>query len=126
MISRRTKPKTVGEYIQSAAPEARPKLRQMRACVRAAAPEAQESLKWGMPAFSYKRILVMFAAFKGHVSLFPTGSAIKAFAKDLSKFKTGRGTIQFPLERPLPLALIRRMTRFRIRESVERDGKWRS
>jgi len=126
MISRKAKLKTVGDYIQIAAKEARPKLREMRACIRAAAPGARENLKWGMPAFSYKRILVMFAAFKNHISLFPTGSAIKAFAKDLSKFKTGRGTVQFPLERPLPLALIRRMTKFRVRESVEKDGKWRA
>ena len=98
----------------------------MRACIRKAAPGATESLKWGMPAFSGRRILVMFAAFKHHIGFYPTPSAVKAFAKDLSKFKTAKGSIQFPLERPLPLALIRRITAFRVGESNEEDRKWRS
>ncbi|MGE5327681.1 MAG: iron chaperone [Deltaproteobacteria bacterium] len=120
------KAKTVDEYIQAAPPEARARLRQMRACIRKAAPGAIESLKWSMPAFSAKRILVMYAAFKNHVSLFPTPSPMKAFAKDLEGFKTGRGSIQFPLEKPLPLALIRKITLYRVRESAEKDAKWRS
>jgi uncharacterized protein YdhG (YjbR/CyaY superfamily) len=126
MTTRKAKPQTVSEYIAAAPKEARGKLREMRACIRKAAPGAQESLKWGMPAFSERRILVMFAAFKHHVSLFPTASALRAFAKDLAAFKTGKGSIQFPLERPLPLALIRKITVFRVRESKERDKKWRS
>jgi uncharacterized protein YdhG (YjbR/CyaY superfamily) len=79
-----------------------------------------------MPAFSYRRILVTFAAFKHHIGFYPTPSAVSAFAKDLSKFATAKGSIQFPLERPLPLALIRKITAFRVRESIEDDRKWRS
>jgi uncharacterized protein YdhG (YjbR/CyaY superfamily) len=79
-----------------------------------------------MPAFSYKRILVVFAAHKGHIGFYPTPSAVKAFAKDLSNFATASGSIQFPMEKPLPLALIRKITEFRVRESVEEDGKWRT
>ena len=126
MKPKRAKPKTASEYIAAAPPEARAKLRQMRACIRKAAPRATESLKWSMPAFSSSRILVMYAAFKNHVSLFPTPSAMKAFAKDLAAYKTGRGSIQFPLEKPLPLALIRKITQFRVRESAAKDAKWRS
>src|SRR5438128_1261033 len=97
---------------------------QWRACIRKSAPGAKESLKWGMPAFSYRRILVMFAAFKHHIGFYPTPSAVRAFANDLSKFATAKGSIQFPLEKPLPLALIRKITAFRVRESIEEDRKW--
>jgi uncharacterized protein YdhG (YjbR/CyaY superfamily) len=126
MLSKKEKPKNIAEYIQAAPKEAREKLRAMRSCIRAAAPGAKESLKWGMPAFSYRRILVTFAAFKHHIGFYPTPSAVKAFAKDLSKFKTAKGSIQFPLETPLPLSLIRKITQFRVHESVEVDKKWKS
>jgi uncharacterized protein YdhG (YjbR/CyaY superfamily) len=98
----------------------------MRVCIRKAAPGAKEGLKWGMPAFSYKRILVVFAAHKGHIGFYPTPSAVKAFAKDLTKFATARGSIQFPMDKPLPLTLIRRITKFRVQESLQEDGKWRT
>jgi uncharacterized protein YdhG (YjbR/CyaY superfamily) len=126
MNAKKTKPKTISEYIEAAAPEARGKLRQMRACIRKAAPGAKESLKWSMPAFSGRRILVMFAAFKHHIGFYPTASAVKAFARDLSEFKTAKGSIQFPLAKPLPLPLIRKITAFRVRQSIEQDKKWRS
>jgi uncharacterized protein YdhG (YjbR/CyaY superfamily) len=126
MPSKKARPEGITEYINAAPKEARKKLREMRACIRASAPGAKESLKWGMPAFSYRRILVTFAAFKNHIGFYPTPSAVKAFAKDLSKFVTGDGSIQFPLEKPLPLPLIRKITAFRVRESLEEDKKWRT
>lgn len=98
----------------------------MRACIRKAAPGAKESLKWGMPAFSYRRILVTFAAFKHHIGFYPTPLAVRAFANDLRKFATAMGSIQFPLDKPLPLPLIRKITAFRVRESIEQDKKWRT
>lgn len=125
MISRKAKPQTITEYIKAAPKETREKLREIRMCIREAAPGAKENLKWGMPAFSYRRILVMFAAFKHHIGFYPTPSAVKAFAKNLSSFKTAKGSIQFPLEKPLPLPLIRKITAFRVRECNEEDGKWR-
>jgi uncharacterized protein YdhG (YjbR/CyaY superfamily) len=79
-----------------------------------------------MPSFSYRRILVTFAAFKHHVGFYPTPSAVRAFAKDLSKFARAKGSIQFPLEEPLPIPLIRKITTFRVRESIEQDRKWRT
>jgi uncharacterized protein YdhG (YjbR/CyaY superfamily) len=123
---KKARPKSIAEYINAAPKEAQKKLREMRACIRKAAPKAKESLKWGMPAFSYRRILVTFAAFKHHIGFYPTPSAVSAFAKDLSKFATARGSIQFPLEKPLPLPLIRKITAFRVRESIEEDRKWRT
>lgn len=126
MTSKKVRPTSITEYIQAAPKEAQKKLREMRACIRKAAPGAKEGLKWGMPAFSYRRILVTFAAHKQHIGFYPTPSAVKAFAKELSKFSTARGSIQFPLEKPLPLALIRKITALRVRESVEEDRKWRT
>ena len=126
MTSKKARPKTITEYINAAPPKAQKKLREMRACIRASAPGAKESLKWGMPAFSYRRILVTFAAFKHHIGFYPTPSAVKAFANDLSKFATAKGSIQFPLEKPLPLPLIRKITAFRVQESMEQDKQWRT
>ena len=126
MASTKPRPKSITEYINAAPKEARKKLREMHACIRAAAPGAKESLKWGMPAFSYRRILVTFAAFKHHIGFYPTPAAVRAFAKDLSKFVTADASIQFPLEKPLPLSLIRKITTFRVRESTEEDAKWRT
>jgi uncharacterized protein YdhG (YjbR/CyaY superfamily) len=126
MSERKSRPKNVSEYIEAAPKQARKKLREMRACIRKAAPGAEESLKWGMPAYSYRRILVTFAAHKQHIGFYPTPSAVSAFAKELAKFATARGSIQFPLEKRLPLALIRKITAFRVRESLEEDKKWRT
>jgi len=126
MATKKTKPTTVTEYINAAPKEARQKLREMRATVRAAAPGAAEGLKWSMPAYSYRRILVTFAAFKHHIGFYPTPPAVKAFAKQLSGYKTASGSIQFPLDKPLPLDLIRKITAFRVRESVDDDKKWKT
>ena len=126
MHSITSKPKTVIDYIKAAAPEAQKKLREMRACIRTTAPGANEELKWGMPAFSYRRILVIYGAFKNHIGFYPTSSAVRVFAKELTKFKTARGSIQFPLKQPLPRALIRKITVFRVKESKHVDRKWKS
>ena len=127
MISKKgiPKPKSITEYIAAAPEEVQEKLYDMLVCIRAAAPGATESLKWGMPALSYKRILVTFAVFKHHIGFYPTPSAVKAFEKSLSEFKTAKGSIQFPLEKPLPLSLIRKIILFRVRESREKDAKWK-
>jgi len=126
MNTKKARPKGITEYISAAPKEAQKKLREIRVCIRKSAPGASEGLKWGMPAFSYRRILVTFAAHKSHIGFYPTPSAVSAFAKELSKFVTARGSIQFPLGKPLPLPLIRKITAFRVRESIEQDGKWRT
>jgi len=97
----------------------------MRKHILKAAPRAEESLKWGMPAFSYDRILVTFKAFKNHIGFYPTPSALKAFSKKLSEYKTGEGSIQFPHDNPLPLKLIEEITAYRVMESKEFDAKWK-
>jgi uncharacterized protein YdhG (YjbR/CyaY superfamily) len=120
------RPKTVAEYIAAADKPARSKLRELRKIIRAAAPGAREELKWSMPAYSYHRILVLFAGFKNHVSLFPGTPTVRAFKKELAKHDTSGSTVRFPLDQPLPPALIRRLVAARVKDSLEKDGKWRT
>jgi uncharacterized protein YdhG (YjbR/CyaY superfamily) len=126
MLPKTARPKDIAQYIAAAPKAVRKKLREIHACIRKSAPGATQGLKWGMPAFSYSRILVTFAAHKSHIGFYPTPSAVTAFSNDLSKFATASGSIQFPLDKPLPLPLIRKITAFRVRESLEQDKKWRT
>ena len=119
------KPTSVSEYIQAYPKDVQKKLKEMRACVLSVAPKATEGLKWGMPAISYKRILVTYAAFKHHIGLYPTASPIQSFEKQLLKYKTAKGSIQFPLDEPLPLPLIKKIVAFRVKESIKEDKKWK-
>ena len=120
------KPKTIEEYIYSAPTGVQEKLWQLHESIRAAAPGAKEELKWRMPAYSYQKILVTFAVFKKHIGFYPMPSAIKAFAKELVKYKTADGSVQFPLEKALPLPLIKKIVKFRVLESKADTIKWRS
>ena len=120
------KPKTIEEYICSAPVEVQERLWQLHKTIKTAAPGASEALKWSMPAYSYRKILVTFAVFKKHIGFYPMPSAIKAFAKELKNFKTAEGSVQFPLEKPLPIPLIKKIVRFRVKESKEGTIKWRS
>lgn len=119
-----SKPKSIDQYILAAEPGARKHLRELLACLRKAAPGAEENIKWGMPSMSYQRILFQFAAYKRHIGFYPTPAAVRAFAAELEDFKTGKGSIQFPLASPLPVSLIRRIADFRVREVRENDAKW--
>jgi len=117
---------TVATYINAAPKDSRGKLREMRRLIAACAPGAVQSLKWGMPTFSYRRILVTYAAFQKHIGFFVTSETRRAFEKQLAGFKTASSSVQFPLERPLPTALIRRMVRARVAALKARDAKWRT
>ena len=120
------KPKTIEEYIDTAPVETQEKLWLLHECIRSAAPGATEELKWSMPAYSYQKILVTFAVFKKHIGFYPMPSAVKAFKKDLTNYKTAEGSIQFPLDKPLPLSLIKKIVKFRVKESKQGTIKWRS
>jgi len=126
MVSKKIKPTTIEEYIDAAPPESQDKLWQMHQCVRKSEAGASESLKWGMPAYSRQKILVAYAAFKHHIGFYPMPSTIKAFAKDLKNYKTAEGSVQFPLDQKLPLALIKKIVKFRVKESREGIIKWKS
>lgn len=116
-------PKSINTYIKQSPVHTRTKLRELYKCIKKCAPGAKEEIKWSMPAFSYHRILVTFAGFKYHIGLYPTPSAIKAFSKELSKFHTAKGSIQFPLDKPLPLPLIKKIVKFRVKELKKEDKK---
>jgi uncharacterized protein YdhG (YjbR/CyaY superfamily) len=115
---------SVSSYIAKFPKDIQARLELMRKTISACAPGAKESMKWSMPAFSYKRILVVYAGFKNHIGFYPTPSPIRAFEKDLKKYKHSKGSVQFPHDKPLPLPLIRKITKFRIKESKEKDVKW--
>jgi len=115
-LKEKTKVETVDDYIAKQPKKVQVLLRQMRTAVRSAAPQATEVISYGMPAFRQRGILAYFAAFKNHIGFYPTLSAVKAFEKDLSRFETSKGTVRFPLDQPLPLALVKRIVKFRVKE----------
>ena len=94
----------------------------MRATVRRAAPDVTEAIKYGIPTFLLGGNLVHFGAFKTHVGFYPTPSGLKAFENDLSAYEGGKGSVRFPFDRPLPLGLIARMVKFRIKEVRQKAG----
>jgi uncharacterized protein YdhG (YjbR/CyaY superfamily) len=120
----KTKPTTVDEYIEAAPQEAQEKLREIRAVLRKVAPNARETLKWGSPVFEEGRILFSYSAYTSHLNFSPTGPAMEPFKKELAKFKTGKDTIQFPYDKPLPKALIRKIAAFRAKQVRENDARW--
>ena len=110
--------KNIDSYIKSASKEAQPQLQKLRVVIRNAAPQAKEAISYNIPTYKLNGNLVHFAVFKDHVSFFPTSSGISAFKKELSKYKNAKGTIQFPLHKPLPLGLIQRIVKFRVKETL--------
>jgi len=111
---------TVDEYIAQQSPELQPTLKQLRQTVRKAAPEAEEVLSYQMPAYKYHGMLLYFAAHKNHFGLYPMAHTIEVFKKKLDKYETSKGTIQFPFGKALPLKLISEITKFRVRENLEK------
>ena len=119
-----TKPTTVDEYINAAPKEAKEKLMEIRAILKKVAPNATEGLKWGSPVFEEKRILFAYTAFKSHLNFMPTHSSMIPFKEELSGYITGKDTIQFPYDKPLPKTLIRKIALFRARDVRENDARW--
>lgn len=119
------KPKTIEQYIDAASPDTQERLWKLHETIKTAAPGASEALKWSMPAYSNQKILVTFAVFKNHIGFYPMPSAVKAFKKELVNYKTAQGSIQFLHDKPLPLPLIKKIVKFRVKESKEGTIKWR-
>jgi uncharacterized protein YdhG (YjbR/CyaY superfamily) len=113
-------PATIDEYIAQFSGDTRDRLVALRAVIREEAPGAEETIKYRMPTFVLHGNLVHFAAFKTHLGFFPTASPREAFKEDLAQYPGGKGTIQFPLDRPLPLELVRKIVRFRVEENLKR------
>lgn len=115
-----TKPKDIHEYIASHPKEIQKLLEQLRVTIKKAAPKAEEIISYGMPAFKLNGVLVWFAAHSKHIGFYPMASGIAAFKKELSIYKSAKGSIQFPLDKPLPLRLITSIVKFRVNENLQR------
>ncbi|HTI07236.1 MAG TPA: DUF1801 domain-containing protein [Puia sp.] len=117
---KRTIAGSIDEYIADFPNEIQQLLQQMRSTIRKSAPNAEEAIKYAMPTFVLNGNLVHFAAFKNHIGFYPAPTGIEAFKKELAAYKGSKGAIQFPLDRPLPLALISRIVKFRVKKNLEK------
>ncbi len=111
---------SIDEYIALFPKDIQKKLEELRATIKAAAPDAKEKISYQMPTFDLYGNLVHFAAHKNHIGFYPTPSGIDAFKNELSVYEGAKGSVQFPLDKPLPLKLIRKIVKFRVAENVEK------
>jgi len=118
--------KTIDEYINMFPEDVRMILNELRQTVREAAPQAEETINYQMPTFTLNGNLVHFTAFKNHIGFYPTPTGIEAFKQELAPYKGAKGSVQFPINQPLPLSLIRRIVKFRVKENAERISKKKS
>ena len=116
-MNKRKPIKTIDEYIAAYPKDIRILLKTLRKAIRLSAPGAEETISYQMPAFRLKGILVYFAAFKNHIGFFPTASAVEAFKEELASFETSKGTVRFPLDKPLPIALVKRIVKYRVKQN---------
>jgi uncharacterized protein YdhG (YjbR/CyaY superfamily) len=114
----RERPDTIDAYIGRQPEKMHPVLERVRAAIKKAAPQATEAITYQLPTFRLNGNLVHFGAFKNHIGFYPTPSGIKAFTRELSTYKTSKGAVQFPLDQPVPLNLIVRIVRFRVKENL--------
>jgi len=122
MKSARAHYATVGEYFSTFSGKTRYLLDELRETIREAAPEAKEVISYNMPAFKQKGVLVYFAAYEHHIGFYPTSSPIRVFKKDLTKFKTSKGAIQFPIEGKIPKGLVKKIVKYRVIEDLKKRG----
>jgi len=120
MSSDKTTPKNIDEYIAGFPKEVQEILEKIRLTIRNAAPEAEERISYQIPTFTLKGNLVHFAAFKKHIGLYPTPSGIEKFKNELSAYEGAKGSVQFPLDKPIPYELISEIVKFRVKENLGR------
>lgn len=113
-------PRNIDEYISSFPAEIQKILESIRLIIRELAPEAGEAIKYGIPTFTLNGNLVHFAAFKKHIGFYPTPTGLTAFQEELAPYKSGKGSVRFPLDQPIPFELIRKIVRFRVEENSKK------
>jgi uncharacterized protein YdhG (YjbR/CyaY superfamily) len=113
-------PQTIDEYIAGFPQDVQEILQKIRMTIREAAPEAKETISYQMPTFKFYGNLVHFAAFQHHIGFYPIPTGIDAFKNELSQYKGGKGSVQFPLDKPIPYDLISRIVKFRVKENLEK------
>jgi uncharacterized protein YdhG (YjbR/CyaY superfamily) len=111
---------SIDDYIGSFSGETRRILEEIRAVIKAAAPEAEEKISYQMPTFFLKGNLIHFAAFKNHIGIYPTPSGTEAFKEEIAQYKSAKGSIQLPIDKPMPLELIRKIVEFRVADNLGR------
>jgi uncharacterized protein YdhG (YjbR/CyaY superfamily) len=114
--------KTMDEYIVSFPKNVQTILQEMRQTIHNAAPQAEETISYSMPAFKQKGVLVWFAAFKNHIGFFPTALGVEAFKAELCDYSTSKGTIRFPLDKPIPFDLVKKIVEYRIKENFAKSN----
>jgi uncharacterized protein YdhG (YjbR/CyaY superfamily) len=112
--------KTIDEYIAAFPENVQSILEELRQAIRESAPEAEEAISYQMPSFKLNGILVWFAAFKNHIGFYPKTSVIEAFKEELSDYEVTKGTIRFPMNKPIPLDLIKKIVKYRIKENLQK------
>ena len=117
------KVKDIDEYVAGFPKEIQQRLKQMRATIKKTAPKANEIISYGMPAYKYHGMLVYFAGYKNHIGFYAVPSGHEAFKKELSLYKGGKGSVQFPHDKPLPLKLITKIVKFRVIENSQKAKK---
>jgi len=120
MDNKKTGFNSIDEYIESFPEETQKILQEIRAVIKAAAPNAEEKISYQMPTFFLNGNLIHFAAFKNHIGLYPTPSGTEAFKEEIAKYKSAKGSIQLPIDIPMPLKLISRIVKFRVAENLQK------
>lgn len=125
-MNKSTKPiTTIDEYIETFPIDVQKILQSVRKTIKNSAPKAEEVISYMIPTFKLHGNLVHFAAYQNHIGFYPASSGVRTFAKELTAYKTSKGTIQFPIDQPIPLALIRKIVKFRVKENAEKAKKKR-
>ncbi len=114
---------SIDQYIHGFPEQVQAILSELRSTIRLAAPQATEKISYQMPTFYFNGALVSFAAYKGHIGFYPTSSGISAFQEELNDYKTAKGTVQFPIDKPLPLELVKKIVEFRVKENSKKKVK---
>ncbi len=116
--------KSIDEYIAQFSPEIQDILQALRRVIKEVAPDAEEKISYQMPAFAFHGILVYFAACKNHIGFYPTASGIAVFQHEFSEYKSSKGAVQFPLDKPIPYELVSKVVKFRVEENMKKtEGK---
>ena len=122
MRTNQTVPKDIDEYIAGLPNDVQEILEKIRMTIRKAAPDAEETIKYQIPTFTLNGNLVHFAAFKKHIGFYPTPTGIETFKDELSVYEGAKGSVRFPLDKPVPFDLISKIVKFRVKENLERAG----
>ena len=112
--------KNIDDYIATFPKDTQTVLKKLRATIRKAAPKAEETINYQIPTFTLQGNLVHFAAFKNHIGFYPTPSGIEKFKEELSVYEGAKGSVKFPLDKPMPYALVTKIVKFRVKENLER------